>query len=235
MWSRLSLPLLLVIGSLPGLLVLPLALPEAPGVPRAALLINPALLLLLAALAGTPAARRCGLRLRAADSTLPRRISEWVGGALLGVTIAAADHLGRALWQQGPGLPPSVLEAWTPASLAVGLLYGGVVEEVLLRWGVMSLVALALWRSIARRSPSPPTTALALGASIAALAFAAAHLPFLALAGVEPSVGPVLRTVLLNTAAGLFYGWWFARRDLLAAMGAHAGTHVGFAVTALAL
>jgi hypothetical protein len=230
---RLPVPLLLVITGLPGLLVLPFVLPDLPGVPRAALLINPAILLAIAAVAGTPAAKRSGLRLRSPDATVAGRLFELGAGALLGVAIAAADHLGREWWQVTPGRPGSVLESWTPALLLAGILYGGMVEEVLMRWGVMSLATLALWRTIARRSSSPPTAVLALAALTAAIAFGMAHLPALGLQDAELSFGPVLRTLFLNVIAGLFYGWCFARRDLLAAMGAHAGTHLGFAVLAL--
>jgi hypothetical protein len=80
---RLPVPLLLVITGLPGLLVLPFVLPELPGVPRAALLINPAILLAIAAVAGTPAAKRSGLRLRSPDATVAGRLFELGAGALL--------------------------------------------------------------------------------------------------------------------------------------------------------
>jgi hypothetical protein len=230
--SRLPIPLLLVVASLPGLVALLLVLPEVPDVPRAALLINPTLLVIAAAFAGTAAARRSGLRLWSPASSLAARLLEWVTGVVLGVVIAAADHLGRGWWQVMPGGAPSVVAAWTPAALAVGVLYGGVAEEVIMRWGVMGVLTLALWRTIARAAPCPTRLVLSLAALLSALAFAVAHLPLLNLGGEGMTTGPVLRTLLLNSIAGLVYGWYYARRDLMAAMGAHAGTHLGFAAVA---
>jgi hypothetical protein len=42
------------------------------------------------------------------------------------------------------------------------------------------------------------------------------------------------RTLILNGLAGLLFGWLFARRDLLAAILAHASAHLGFALVAVA-
>lgn len=226
--------LILTAAGLPGLLSLPLVLPAMPGVPVPLLLVQPALLLLALALAGSWAAPRCGFRLRAPSSG-PARLAEAGSGMLLGFCIATADHLARPAWQAGPGLPPGIVEAWTPATLVAGLLYGGVVEEVMLRWGVMSLLVLGLWRVVARRADRPPAGIVLAGMAGAATVFAAGHLPALALAADAPGAGAVLRTLLANAAAGLVFGWLFARRDLLAAMLAHGGAHLGFGAAALAV
>uniref|UniRef100_UPI001EFFCB46 CPBP family glutamic-type intramembrane protease n=1 Tax=Falsiroseomonas oryziterrae TaxID=2911368 RepID=UPI001EFFCB46 len=71
------------------------------------------------------------------------------------------------------------------------------------------------------------------GVAGAALLFAVAHLPALGAAGAPPGAGAVLRTLLANALAGLVFGWLFARRDLLAAVLAHGGAHLGFAAAAL--
>ncbi|WP_237216818.1 hypothetical protein, partial [Falsiroseomonas oryziterrae] len=141
--------LLLTAAGLPGVLALLLVLPAVPDVPAPLLLAQPALLLFLLALAGSWAAPRCGFLLRGASS-LAARLGEVGIGLALGLCLAIADHLARPAWQSAPGLPPGILEAWTPAALVVGLLYGAVVEEVMLRWGAMSLLVLALWRLLAR-------------------------------------------------------------------------------------
>lgn len=227
-------PALLVLAGLPGLLSLLPILPEVPGVPRLALLANPFVLLVLAAFAGGWAARRCGFRLRASGITATRRLGDVAAGVALGLGIAVLDHASRGLSQAAPGVPPSVVEGWSPAALLAGLLYGGVVEEVLMRWGVMSLVVLGLWRLLARRAGVPPGQVLAAGVAVAAVVFATAHLPALAAEADALAPGPVLRGLLLNTLAGLVFGWLFLRRDLVAAMAAHAGLHLGFAIVAQA-
>jgi membrane protease YdiL (CAAX protease family) len=226
---RLPRAALLVLAGLPGVLSLLLVLPQVPGVPRWALLVNPLLLLLVTAFAGTWAARRGGLVLQAGTQG---RLAQAGAGIALGLAIAAADHLGRGWWQAAPGVPPSVVEGWSLPALLVGLLYGGVVEEVLFRWGLTSLLLLALWRALARRAAAPPAPVALLAVGLAALAFAASHLPALVAAGTALTTGVVLRTLVLNALAGGIFGWLFLRRDLVAAILAHAGTHLGFALVA---
>jgi hypothetical protein len=102
-----------------------------------------------------------------------------------------------------------------------------------MRWGLMSLLVLLFWRLLARRAPAPPPAVLAAGACIAAVAFALGHLPALALGGAEMRGALVVRTVALNAAVGLALGWVYTRRDLLSAMAAHGGAHLGFAGAAL--
>jgi hypothetical protein len=224
--------LLLVAIGIPGLVSLWPLVPAMPGVPRPVLLLQPALLLAAAALAGSWAAARCGFRLLA-DPRPAARLGEIGLGLAFGMAIALADHAARGLWQISSGLPPSLIESWRPEALPLGLLYGGVVEEVIFRWGVLSLATLAFWRATSRGDGAPPAWCLTAAAVVSAALFAASHLPALALAGVPPGLGALLRTLLLNTLAGLVFALLFVRRDLLAAMLAHATTHLGFAAVAL--
>jgi hypothetical protein len=136
--------------------------------------------------------------------------------------LAAVDallqpHLGHA-WQRLVATHPS------GASVLAGrMLYGGLAEEVMLRWGAMSLMAWALLSLLGVQRHG-----LAMGSAIvlAAGLFAAAHLPVLAVQ-VELTPLVVTRTLLINGAAGVLYGWLFWRRHLEAAMAAHAATHLG--------
>ncbi len=226
--------LVLMLAGVPGILSLRLMLPEAPGVPAAAPLLQPALLLVVAALAGSRLAVRAGLRLTG-SCPVARRAGQVTTGALLGLAIAAGDHGLRGLWQAAPSHPPGIIEAWNASGLVVGLLYGAVVEEVLFRWFAMSLLVVALARCVAGRAAHPPRWIVPAAAIGVAALFAASHLPALALAGAPPAAGVVVRTLLLNGVAGAVFGLFFARRDLVAAMLAHAGTHLGFAAGVLAV
>ena len=113
------------------------------------------------------------------------------------------------------------------AQLLLGLLYGGIVEELMLRWGVMVLFVWIGWR-VAQRGQGLPTPALVWTANIlAALLFGIGHLPALAgMVALTPLI--VIRTVLLNALGGVLFGWLFWKRNLETAMVAHAATHVGF-------
>jgi hypothetical protein len=227
-------PLVLVLAGLPGILSLGSVLPDVPGVPVAALLLQPALLLVVAAVAGRPLAARAGLRLMSAMPVVARA-KQMATGLVLGLAIAAADHCLRGLWQAAPGSPPGIVEAWSAVGLVVGLLYGGVVEEVLFRWFAMSLLVVVLARAFAGAATRAQPWVVRGAVIGAALLFAASHLPSLALGGSPILAGTAVRALLLNGLAGLVFGLLFARRDLLAAMLAHCGVHLGFAAAALAV
>ncbi len=109
------------------------------------------------------------------------------------------------------------------ASLPIRLLYGGITEELLLRWGFMTLVAWVDWRLTGRGDLSPALAWTAI--VLSAVAFGVGHLPVLA---ASTTLTPVLvvRTVLLNALGGVGFGWLFWRRSLEAAMVAHATFHV---------
>ena len=95
------------------------------------------------------------------------------------------------------------------------------------------LLAWGLWRLGGGRG-TPARWVIALAMTVAALAFATGHLPALA-SLLAPTPGLVARTLLLNTLAGMVFGWLYWRHHLEEAMLAHATTHLGFFGVALLL
>ncbi len=109
--------------------------------------------------------------------------------------------------------------------LLASVLYGGVIEEVMLRLFNMSLVAFLLHKIFGRKSERPSTAILVAANVIAALLFAAGHLPATAmLMGLTPMI--VFRCFLLNGGFGLLFGWLYRKYGLRYAMIAHGGCHV---------
>lgn len=203
-------------------------LPEwSPWARQGLLALNPALLVIAAAILGATLAHRTGLRSLAAGTAARAGwgmvlATSAAAGLALGVALAAVDALlldrmGDAGQRLAAPPAPGV------AAAAGAMLYGGLAEEVMLRWGVMSLAAWGLSVATRRHHPS---LAMAGAVVIAAGLFAAGHLPALA-AQAEPTLPLVARTLLLNGVAGLCYGWLFWRHHLEAAMTAHAATHLG--------
>jgi hypothetical protein len=104
------------------------------------------------------------------------------------------------------------------------LLYGGIAEELLTRWGLMTLFVWIAWKLSGSRSPVP-AAAYWIGALLAALLFAAGHLP--TLYAIMPAPAPQLIAAVIagNAVPGLLFGWLYWRRGLEAAMIAHALAH----------
>ena len=107
--------------------------------------------------------------------------------------------------------------------LATRLLYGGVTEELLTRWGMMSFFAWILWRS----TGGGQVRAFIMWAAIviAAALFAAGHLPFLFTIAAQPRPALVLAVLTGNFIPGLIFGWLFWRRGLEAAILSHGFAH----------
>lgn len=109
--------------------------------------------------------------------------------------------------------------------LVASVIYGGVIEEVMLRLFWLSLVAFVLWKVFDRKNERPSTGVLICANMIAALLFAAAHLPATAtMLGLSPMI--VFRCFLLNGGMGLMFGWLYRKYGLRYSMIAHGGCHI---------
>lgn len=152
-------------------------------------------------------------------------------GAGVGILIILLDTLFQ----------PFLGEAWvayiqeqprTMLYTLAGLLYGGITEELLTRWGLLTLVAWLGWKLLQRSRGLPKPSIMWSAIVLAAVLFGVLHLPALAVA---VSLTPLLvvRTVLLNALGALAVGWLYWRRSLEAAMMAHAMAHVAMSFMGL--
>lgn len=188
--------------------------------------IQTSLLLAVAAFAGTRLAPGVGLHAPAlsalAESRAPwsvlgkQLVPGLCGGLLGGALLWAISRLAAdvAAPLQGVTLPA-----------VVRLLYGGITEEVLVRWGLMSAMAWVLWRVVQRDRSKPSVWIFWAAIAGSALLFGAGHLPAaFAMAG-APSAGLVVYIVGANAAFGIVAGYLFWRHGLEAAMIAHLLAH----------
>ena len=105
------------------------------------------------------------------------------------------------------------------------ILYGGVIEEVMLRLFWMSLLVFILWKLFARKAEKPTLAILVASNIIATLLFAAAHLPAtFIMIGNSPLI--IFRCFLLNGGFGLLFGYLYRKHGLRYSMLAHAGCHI---------
>jgi hypothetical protein len=216
---------------------LPPEMAEMPSTMVVALsLINPLILLLISVAIGCLLAHRVGLRSLVAEkvshgspiwpqlrSYLPMALGL---GILFAFVVTGLDRLINPFEGTDLVVEPATIPGLF-SQLLLGLLYGGIVEELLLRWGVMSLLLWIIWRVLQRRQLPVHPVLVWTAIILAAVLFGLGHLP--AMAGmVELTPLIIVRTILLNALGGMLFGWLYWRRNLETAMVAHAAGHVGF-------
>jgi len=108
---------------------------------------------------------------------------------------------------------------------AARLLYGGITEELLLRWGLMTLMLWLLWRFIQRRKGIPSDTLVAVAVATSAVLFGVGHLPAASAMIGELTFGVSAYLVAANASFGLVAGWLFWRYGLESAIIAHITVH----------
>ena len=115
------------------------------------------------------------------------------------------------------------VDAWIAS-----LLYGGVIEEVMLRLFFLSLVAWGIRKLFCRRTATEalPAWLFAVANLIAALLFAAGHLPATVVLFGELTPVLLIRCFLLNGGLALGFGWLYTKHHVGYAMLAHAGVHM---------
>ena len=179
-----------------------------------------------------------GLVLGALGIWLGKKVGLWKGECsiakqplLAALIIGAVGGLGLIL----PDLlffgkhEPALLDMYavkpTISYLLTTVTYGAVIEEVMLRLFMMSLVAFVLHLVFERKRETVSTGVLVAANVLSALLFAAGHLPANDMMfGLTPVI--VFRCMLLNGGFGLAFGWLYRRFGLRYAMIAHGGCHV---------
>ena len=141
-----------------------------------------------------------------------------VGGAVFWLIDAAlAEPLGA--FQSDKESLLADLEAF--ATPIMRLAYGGVTEEILARYGLMSGLAIAVSIIVKHRS-----TALGLAIILSSFIFGLGHLPaIVAFFPDAPSIF-LVKTVILNTAIAALFAIVFVQHSLEASMASHIGFHL---------
>ena len=106
------------------------------------------------------------------------------------------------------------------------VLYGGVVEELMLRLFFMSLIAWLIWKIFFRQAEKVPVKVLVAANLVAALLFAAGHLPATWVLFGELTPMILLRCFLLNGSFGLLFGYLYRKFGIQYAMVSHAMFHI---------
>lgn len=203
------------------------ALPAPMWVLRLASGIQSVLLLAIAAYVGARLAPKVGLH---APAILALAESRSAGGFLRRQYLPGilGGALGAVLLWSISCLAADVAEPLKSVKLPiiVRLLYGGITEEVLVRWGLMSTIVWIFWRVVQRGSGAPQNGIFWIAIVISALLFGAGHLPAAMALAEAPSAGLIVYIIGGNAAFGLLAGYLFWRYGLESAIMAHLLTHV---------
>lgn len=192
------------------------------------ILANPAMLVLIMVLVGTWLHDKAGLSVPTLSGLLEQRPvgavfagqmkAGLIGGAIGGLLMVAVGKIfGDALTAEMDKLSASV-----QPSLAARFLYGGITEELLLRYGLMSLILFLSLKAI----PTRPVAAAWVSIIISTGLFALGHMPAVYGAVPDPSASLFAYVMLGNSIGGLIFGWLYWKKGLEAAMIAHIMAHV---------
>jgi len=190
-------------------------------------LINPTLLLIVAVVVGIICYDRAGLSVPIIEAlvkkeklppVLPIINSGITYGILTGLLLLLISQtfisrLPEAFVELGKNLKPTLL---------VRFLYGGITEEILMRFGLMSFLVFLVSKISKKLNPATYWT----GIVLSALLFAVGHFPVAFMAVEQPTAYLMAYILLGNSVGGIIFGWVYWKRGLEAAMIAHIFAHV---------
>jgi Type II CAAX prenyl endopeptidase Rce1-like len=198
-------------------------------------LISPTFLLSIAVLIGVNLASKVGLSapfLEALASGAqkpilamqPQVIPGLVGGVFGGVAISTLSFLWRSSLPNDFVAKAEALSSNTP--LLTRILYGGITEEILMRWGLMSLLLWAAWLVLQKAQGSPNTVYVVLAIGVSAIAFGLGHLPLAFTLSSQATASLVTYIIVGNAVFGLIAGYLYWQKGLEAAVIAHVTVHL---------
>lgn len=216
-----------------ALTVIPQVLAKSPrqvplGVALIASVVQSGVMLLLAVWAGVALSRPLGLGAPAIEAALsgsrawPVLRHQLLPAAIVGIIVGGQLAFSKFM------APAEILAVGQTVDipLAAKVLYGGVTEEVLMRWGVMTAMIWLPWR-LAQKKAGLPAVAYVIGAIlVAAVLFGAGHLPAVVAMGIKLTAPVVTYIIIANSVPGILFGFLYWRYGIEAAIIAHAVGHV---------
>lgn len=193
-------------------------------------LINPTIILIVLVTIGTLLYDKVNFKLPIFEKiAFKRKIKiEWksilifgiLGGILSGTLLTIISNAFQ-------DYIPSELQKFQPNVLN-RFLYGGITEEILMRFGIMTLV---VW-IISQISKNKNSWIYWLGIVISSFLFGIGHLPMVNNLVSNPTTELIFYIILGNSIGGLIFGWLYWKKGLETAMIAHIFTHLVFLTVA---
>lgn len=195
-------------------------------------LINPTILLLIAVVVGTLLYDKVGLSVPAISSILKieeskiKLIEQIKFGILFGLFSGIFITLIGIIFRSS--LPQEFIELGNKIKITIiaRLLYGGLTEELLMRFGFMTLIIWIIFKTTKSLGSATYWT----GIIIASILFALGHFPVVFNAVQSPTIALLTYVLIGNSIAGLFLGWLYWKKGLEAAFIGHIFAHVAMII-----
>ena len=211
-------------------------LPEGKEMPRrevmlATAFVPPFLLIAIAAATGTALAPRVGLGSPVFEAliagepvwfALRPQLLPALGLGVAGTLVLLAAYYGFFRRQLDPETAHTIDELRNKLGIWGRVLYGGVAEEILMRWGLMTLLVWLGTLLVGEPSAGVMWAAILLSGVL----FGLGHGPSYVAAGARPTPMFFAAIVLLNLWAGTIFAWLYWHYGLEAAMIGHALFHL---------
>jgi len=195
-------------------------------------LINPAILLLIAVIIGTLLYDKVGFSVPTISSILKieqpkiKFIEQIKYGIILGLISGILITLISIIFKSS--LPQEFIDLGNKIKITViaRFIYGGFTEELLMRFGFMTLV---VW-IVSKVTNNLVNSTYWIGIILASILFGLGHFPVVFNTVPNPSITLLTYVLIGNSIAGLFFGWLYWRKGLEAAFIGHIFAHVAMII-----
>jgi hypothetical protein len=201
---------------------------------KALTVLQPAILMTLAVLIGVVLAHRVGLHAPVAEAAAAREpflsklktqiIPGLLAGVLGGCTIVLGWVVAKPFLTAEFVSRAEAFNKLMPA--ATRFLYGGLTEEVLLRWGLMTLFVWLQWRLFQKGKDAPKSVFVIIGIFVSAIIFGIGHLPIASALSGGLTIPLVTYVITANSIFGILAGFLYWKKGLESAVIAHMFAHV---------
>lgn len=197
-------------------------------------LIQPTFLLSITVLIGVVLAHKVGLSAPLAEAVSNRtsislaiqpQVLPGIIGGLIGVIgLTFIQFCAKVFLPSDFITKAETLSSNTP--FLTRILYGGITEELLLRWGIMTLLVWIGWRIFSKGQGVPSIFCFVSAIALSAFLFGLGHLPLAFVLGTQVTPSVITYVIVGNSFFGIIAGYLYWRKGLEAAMISHMLVHV---------
>lgn len=192
------------------------------------ILINPTIMLIVAVIIGASFYNKVNLKVPIIENLIRKSNKDInlsgilkagiVGGVMAGVLLSLMGMLSNSI------LPQEFLELGEnfKPGIASRFLYGGITEEILMRFGLMTFIVWIMLKIFKELKPK----LYWYGIIISAIIFALGHFPIAFQILDNPSNVLLLYILIANSVGGIIFGWLYWKKGLESAIIAHMFTHL---------